>query len=442
MRFQSLEKMKTKNSLPLILFLVSLIIFTIFYWKETPDVPFHPDESTYLFTSGNFELFWQQPSAIYWKTEMSNDILQRYRLLDAPLLNYLIGLSRWIAGKAPLSVDWDWSKSWDENDQAGAFPSPDLLLTGRMASAIVFPFSVFFLYLVARKSSSELTGWLAAILLASNSLILLHTRRAMAEGPLLFTITLSLWGLTYLEKHPVWISIPTALAFCAKQSLAALSPVGLLAVLWQEGAIAQKKYKSIVFQFLLYSSLSLLLIGLAYSFLWGDPIRAGMAALQARQDLASRQVADRPEQTLDSIPRKLAGMIANLYIVLPQFSETANYQDATRLSEEIYLSNPFHQLFRSIPGGVIIIFLNLFGFLMAVYSAIKEIGRRRRQLVLLLLANLFQMTILFFMIPFPWQRYYMPLVPFVCLWTAYGINKLKQDLWKVVITRLHIPTTQ
>ena len=45
---------------------------------------------------------------------------------------------------------------------------------------------------------------------------------------------------------------------------------------------------------------------------------------------------------------------------------------------------------------------------------------QRRALALLLAAGLFQAGAILALVPLAWQRYYLPLVPFACLWIAYG----------------------
>lgn len=223
--------MRTRfRSLPF--FLIVLSLLTGGYLIGVAGVPFHPDESTYLYMSADLETFFQSPTALFWRPESTGDVHQQYRRLNPPLVHALIGISRTAAGLPALPVDWDWTKSWQENQRAGGLPPANLLLTGRIGEAFLYPFSILFLFLAVRRVANDFTAWVAALLLASNALVLLDTRRAMAEGGLLFTLTLSMWALVKAEKRPWMVAIPAALAFSAKQSLAALGPVGLLAALW------------------------------------------------------------------------------------------------------------------------------------------------------------------------------------------------------------------
>ncbi len=115
----------------------------------------------------------------------------QYRLLDAPLPEPGSGFFGYSAKSLNLPTDWNWSVGWNQNQLKGAFPTQIQINTGRLASAIFFPLDILFLYLIGRKLRGNLLGWLMVLLFSLNALVLLHTRRAMSEGPLLFFIILS-----------------------------------------------------------------------------------------------------------------------------------------------------------------------------------------------------------------------------------------------------------
>lgn len=407
------------------LFLLVLAAISLWYWSGVPAVPFHPDESTQIFNSADTELWFTQPSALFWRADRVDDMRQKYRALDAPLTRLSIGLARMITGLPPLPVDWDWGKTWEENAQAGALPSPELLQTARLAAALWFPLTVLFLYLAARRAYGETAAWIAALLLAMNALVLLHTRRAMAEGPLLFTLTFALWALVRAEKRPWLAAVPFALAFCAKQTLAALLPVALLALFWQTGKTLPHKLRDAT----LFGVVYLAVIVLLNPFLWSEPWQAIRYAARERQELAQAQTADRPTQVLSTPDRKLIGMVGSLYLTPPIFAETANYANEISAAEAAYLQNPLHALGRSVSVGGILLLLGLAGFAWSVkHSARPEEQEasesHHRELVLLTTAGIILTLALLVAIPLPWQRYYMPLVPFTCLWAAMGITAI------------------
>lgn len=417
------------------LFLVVLAALSLWYWSGVAAVPFHPDESTQIFNSADTERWFTQPSALFWRADRADDMSQKYRALDAPLTRLLIGIARMLTGQPPLPVDWDWGKTWEENALAGALPTPTLLQTARAATTALFPLTVLFLYLAARRAYGETAAWIAALLLATSALVLLHTRRAMAEGPLLFALTFALWALVKAEKRPWLAAFPLALAFCAKQTLAALLPVALLALLWQPGKSLPSKLRDTVLFGLVYLGVIVLL----NPFLWSKPIEAIRYAAQERQELAQAQTTDRPNQVLNTPGRKLIGLVGSLYLTPPIFAETINYANETSAAEAAYLQNPLHALGWPIPAGAILLIFGLAGF---GWSAACVLRSRRadkstpghRALVLVTAAGGMLTLALLFAIPLPWQRYYMPLVPFTCLWAAAGIaaivQRVRSDLAK------------
>ncbi len=424
------------RTLSTLLFLIILAAISIGYLSGLPAVPFHPDESTQLFTSGDVEIFLNRPADLYWRAEKEDDLRQRYRELDAPLTHTILAIGRWFAGQPALPVDWDWGKTWQENDQAGALPSPSLIQAGRMAMAMLFPFSVLFLFLATRRATNEFTAWVAALLLAGNALVLLHTRRAMAEGALLFTLTFSMWVIVKAEKRPWLVAIPAALAFCSKQTLAALAPAGLLAALWPllVTSTLSRKQKGlwILGQVALFGISFAVIVLLLNPFLWSQPIPAAQAAFRARQALAAAQTADRPDQALNSSGRKLIGLAGSVYLTPPIIAETGNYLENTKTAEEAYLANLFHRLFRSLPAGGILMALSLFGFAVNIIRAARPGYPAQRGLALLLAATLLQILALYALVPLPWQRYYLPAVPYACLWTAAGIDQLLYPLRRMI----------
>ncbi len=416
--------MPKTERLHLLILLAAILVLTAAYLGGVAGVPFHPDESTRLFTSGDAELFLRQPSAVFWRAENQGDLRQGYRELDSPLPNLLIAISRWIAGEPPLANDWDWGKTWRENEQAGALPTERQLLAGRAASAVFYPFTLLFFFLAVRQVANRFTAWTAMLLLASNALVLLHTRRSMAEGALLFTTALTLWSLVSIKNERWLISLPAALAFCAKQTLAPLLPVGLAAALWTTRRQPSEPARRLARNALLFSAAALGVIVLLHPFLWGQPVKAIRAAVGARQALAAAQTTDRPEQALNTPARRLVGMVSLLYLTPPMVAEAGNYAEETRFAVQAYLATPLHTLFRSVPAGAALLVLSLFGFISAVLRASKD-DRARRGLTLFLSITLLQIAALFLLVPLPWQRYYLPLVLYACLWTAFGIDQLR-----------------
>jgi 4-amino-4-deoxy-L-arabinose transferase-like glycosyltransferase len=459
--------------------LILLALLTAFYVLGLPAVPFHPDESTQLYMSADFEQLLTNPFELAFNPNAQGDMKQHYRLIDAPLTRYLLGFGRTIGGFPALRTDWDWSKTWDENVQAGALPSEELLYTGRLAITSLLPLGLLFLYLAGKQVGDGMTGLWAALFLGLNALVLLHARRAMAEGALIFGVAFFLWSLFQGDRRAWLCGLAMAIAFNAKQSTLALLPVGLIAVAWLPSQ-ASIDFKRVGVNIAQYLGVFVLLTFALNPVFWNDPVQTIQIAIHERQDLLERQLADTqrlaPEKVLNSPEERLVAVLANLYATPPMFYEVGNYVEEIQPAENEYLSIPGHNLFRGLAGGGIMLFITLFGFA-ASLLILRAIGdarrkppeglpvryadqkplpepvsgserydetfgrsesgnlqtfstlrnpsdRKRRAVVLVVLASAAQFSALLLAVPLPWQRYVIPLVPFAALWAGMGLADL------------------
>lgn len=400
-----------------------LLLLTVFYLGGLSSVPFHPDESTYIFMSNDLEILLNNPQSLFWQPNQEDSLREHYRILDPPTSRNMIAIGRALALQPSLSADWDWSQTWQQNQQAGAFPDASLLLSSRMAIAIFLPFSLLFLYLSTKEISERLTAWIAMLLMAGNALILLHTRRAMSESFLLFTITLALFFLIHYQKKPWLSAIPIGLALNAKLSAAPFVAVGLLVILLI--TIKEKwSIRKFMGQVAAFGLAIVLITFILNPFLWAHPISAAQASWEARLALTDRQVATvasvSPEQVLDNFPKRLGNLIAHLFYTPPAIADVANYLAETAESAEAYLAKPIHSLGRNLIAGSAVLILSLAGFL---FSLIDLVRSKTLPLLILFLSGLAQIAALLLLVPLPFQRYVLPAVPFACFWTAYGLSK-------------------
>lgn len=395
-----------------------------FYISGLPDVPFHPDESTQLYASADFEQLWRDPLGMAWDPARAEDRRQHIRALDAPLTRYAIGLLRWLAGLAPLPNDWDWSLSWEQNRAAGALPGEELLWVARLAPAALFPLSLYLFYLAARALGGEIAGLAAIALLGTNALVLLHTRRAMAEGALLFGLAGCLAVLPTAGRRPWLAGLALAAAFNAKQSALALLPAMLLAAARPPRPAVEKPVA--LLGRLAQCAGAFLLVTLALNPLaWRQPLRAVGYALQARQELLARQAADVrrlvPQQAPQDAALRAALLLGHLYRAPLLFAEASNYQAQTAGDEAAYQANPFHTLWRGPAGSAALLALTLSGLAVGILQARRSPGSSRSLLLTFLLATALQGLGLVAAVPLAWQRYALPLVPFTLLWAAHGL---------------------
>lgn len=412
----------TTHRLSIPLFLVCLAAYSVVFLSGVARVPFHPDESSYLYMSDELKPLLTRPASLYFDERSDDWPRQSQRLLNPPLLHYVVELGRRAAGLGPLPDNWYWSESWEVNRRAGAIPSPQLLQAGRMAVAVLFPFSLLLFFFTVRRVSGDFTAWIAALLFASNALLLLHTRRAMAEGILIFTLVLFLWVLIYADRRPWLAAIPAALSICAKLSLAPMALVGLLGILWP--ADRSRAWGVRVRQAVLFGVLVLAITLALYPVAWRRPMRVVDEILRMRDEVAAIQMHKYTTQVIHTPAQRLTALVRQVYYAAPYFYEDPMYSAYTAQSEAAYRTNPLHTLLRAPAAGSLLLILSLSGMLLAAWQIIR---RGHRALALLLFAALLQAAALFAAVPLEWQRYYLPLQPFVCFWSAFALNQLR--LW-------------
>ncbi len=404
-----------------VLLIIFLVLASAAYWAGVAGVPFHPDESTQIFMSQDVEIFLNDPAALAWRADAVGDLRQHYRLMDAPLPRTWIGLSRLVAGQPTNPADWDWTLSWQQNTERGALPAQGTLLAARLAMALFFPLTLLLTYRTGVLLAGPAAGWTALLLTASNALVLLHTRRAMAEGILLFTVTLSLWCILRGGRRPWLMALPLALAFLSKQSAAALLVPAGLALLTPLGGTRPwpARWKNT----LIAATIFLAVVALFNPFLWRQPLEAVQAAARERAAFTQAQVEAHSARggalLAGSLPERLVGIVAQLFITPPAVMDVANYR--AELAEEIarYTINPLHNLLRGFAGGGLLLLFSLFGLLAAGMRAVRRRATARPALALFAVAGLAQVAMLL-LVPVPFQRYSVILVPYAALWIGVG----------------------
>ncbi len=404
-------------------FLGLFLLYCVYFLSGVQSVPFHPDESTNIFMSRDFSILFSRPAELFWNPQREGDPVQRYRELDAPITRDLIGLAGALTGTDLQSADWDWTRNWAQNVQAGAMPDPRQLLISRLAIALLFPGTLYFIYKTGTKLAGPWVGFLCAAVLAAHPLALLHARRAMAEGMLLLGVAFFIYAVVAWPRKAWLIGLAAVIAVNSKQSAYALVPIGLLAIAWsayKNGASLRR----IVLQSATYFGILLAGIFLLNPILWSQPIRAFQASWTARQDLVFRQLDDlrrvAPNKTLDNPGIRLGVAVTNLYIAPPAYEDYPNY--ATEISSQaaIYRSLPGNEIPLGIPGGGVLIFLTLIGLIYGFASSHHGNHETQIQFWLVLAGTIIQALALSLTVPLPYQRYFLPLLPWIALWIALG----------------------
>ncbi|HMK07799.1 MAG TPA: glycosyltransferase family 39 protein [Anaerolineales bacterium] len=408
---------------------VLLALLSGFVVLGADSVPFHPDETSWLFQSRDTEILLTQPLALAWRSDSPASAEMTYRLLNAPLAKYVFGAARALirAPASDVAVDWDWSRSWEENVAAGALPPSRVLAAARVASAVLVALAVVVLYLCGRFLAGRGAGLAAAALLATNALALLHGRRAMAEGALTFAICLALLGLLHADRHPWLAGVATALAFAAKTSAAVWLPLGLIAAAWSPEP-ERRTTRAILGRVGAFTAAAIGVTLLLYPVLWGQPVQALAAMWRARQELVASQVAvigaAMPWAAPSGLGARAAALLVHLFFSPLQFAEAANYLAATAGNEASYLALPGQTLFRGLAGGAVLLSLTILGVILGARKVGGAPPAARRALVLTLLGSAAQALALVWAVPLAFQRYVMPLVPLVCLWCGLALSDL------------------
>jgi 4-amino-4-deoxy-L-arabinose transferase-like glycosyltransferase len=246
----------------------------------------------------------------------------------------------------------------------------------------------------------------------------------MAESALVFGLVLSLYTFLRIEKYPILVGLAVAIAFNAKHSAFVLFPIGLFVVSWPSFS-SNKQISSLVSKVGQYLLSFTVLTFLLNPFLWRNPIASGIEAINQRQSLLSRQHADFkeffPNQVLETPSERIMVMLAQTIIAPPIFAEVANYHQQTLPSEIEYLQITGNNLGRNyITGGLILGFI-LLGTAASIQGGFAGESDKRRNSHILLLTIVAMITGFTLTIPFAWQRYSVPLIPFISILAGVGI---------------------
>ena len=434
--------------------------FLAFYLNGLPAVPFHPDESSQISLSGDFAALVLQHdwAMLAWTPDQPSTPQVQLRLLDAPMMRYFIGLSGWLHGfsAADLNGDWVWWLTWDENAAAGHLPRPELLWASRVPAAILSTFAVVLMFWIVFDVRGLAVGLAAALLLGLNPLVLLHGRRAMAEGALLFFSLLAVWGMVRLAKtagEPRGTALKlglialgvgglVGLAASSKQSALGLLPGAAVAVALPivRPSAARSLRRSLPLLLIAWLGLGL---GCGLTFwalnpvLYRDPLGGLQAMVAARADLLRQQTvaqASGASQTLTSDPlSRLRAAVSQVYFRPPAVWDVPFYLDRLSPQAEAYFAQPVQRLTAWSVWGVLMAGLGAAGVVASARRLWQDrLGGATRAeqtwvwWVIAVLGTVLLTT------PFDWQRYFISLVPPACLGAALGLEWLGRSVGNLI----------
>ncbi len=182
---------------------IVLFLAVIFYIVAgIPLVPYHGDESAYLILSEDYDhvVIRHDVEKVLFKAD--GGAKQNLRLSTGSIMAFSIGFARDLTDNDDVRKRWLWGASWEENIAKGNMPAPSILYLARFCSAIMGSLGVvLFFFLVRNISGFRLAAWIATIALATQGGFLVNIRRAMQEGPKFLFLIMTTYVASVLFKR-------------------------------------------------------------------------------------------------------------------------------------------------------------------------------------------------------------------------------------------------
>jgi hypothetical protein len=418
-----IDKPRLVNVVVVLLF----VIFGLYYYQTLINVPFHPDESTYIYMSADFKRLFSEPLGMTYDQDINTDTLQHYRLVDPPLTRYWIGAALSIAGIDSLKEDWNWSLNWQENVEKGAMPDSRMLLVSRLAVSSLFLLALFAIYRTGVLLQNRLTGILSIIFLACNALVLLHTRRAMEEALLLPAICLAIWSFSSINRRPWLAGLAVLMAVNIKLTALPLFLIGVTAIFLLDRHQKIDPAKSFL-NLAIFSAVILTGTFILNPVAWSNPWMVIKAAISERSELIGNQLASLrlidPGLVLDSPLKRLAGLITHSFLSYPAALDVGNYREELSIAIDTYTASFGTRILRGLTGGLVTLALTLFSSLLMLVRVIKKKPIYSSFRFIVLTGFGIFVAAMTVTISLPFQRYMLPLLPFICLISAWGISQV------------------
>jgi dolichyl-phosphate-mannose--protein O-mannosyl transferase len=176
-----------------------VLIVTIFFvlCRGVDEVPFFPDESQWIATSGVFEA--------YFSGDYDSPIwdISYWTVTQPPLTRYLIGFGRFLGGYSSeqLNSPWDFLNHDSTSLKEGSMLPPGLLFWSRIPMAVLASFSIAIVAVLLHKTVGLTSALIWSYLSLSNTYFAVIIRRAMGDSPLLFFIVMvTLLSYLYLNQ--------------------------------------------------------------------------------------------------------------------------------------------------------------------------------------------------------------------------------------------------
>ena len=417
------------------LFVAALMIFVLAGVSVTP---MHGDEFMQMAMSRDvFYLAHGQMGQIQFSPPVQPDSEQELRLVNGPLNKDLIGLTWLLSGRTiadlPGIFAWEMSLSW--NQTQGNVPSTNDLNSARLPSALLTAIGVVLIFAVGLRIGGRKAAYPAALLYTINPVILLNGRRAMMEGGLiactLLLILVALW-LTDIansgEKSPrLWmrwalLGVCAGLVVVAKYPGIAIVGFVLFAVAWNAWRCPTIGLKCALIGTLVAGLIAVFTFLILNPVYWNNPVGATEAMIHSRIDLLARQVPSDPTK-YTSFDQQILATFTEPFLRGVQYYEAPTWQGTIDDQIATYEASPLSGWRWPDWIGVILTLLSMAGLAIAVVRAVW----RHDPVACILLAWAAAGFVTALVVPFAWQRYYLPwLLPQIIL-IGYALATLIVD---------------
>jgi 4-amino-4-deoxy-L-arabinose transferase-like glycosyltransferase len=424
---------------------VWLVLLAIYVLAGTSFVPFHGDESTLVYMGRDYYFHFiegDMEKILYDDTRSISPSEQELRLLNGTIPKYLYGWITSFNGYAMNQINepWDWGNGYDYNNTTGHIPSDTLLIPARIVSAVQLALAIIIFFIIIRIVLNRPTAYVASLYLTLNPAILINGRRAMMEGShLLFMMLVLLVGILLIRFRKWWmfilLGVVSGLALSAKHPNAIVVALVFIAcgsyvILYgiRQSKLTLRPTMQFMGGLILSGVITLTVFYMTNPAWWGDPISRAATVLELRNNLLNIQI--KYNDSYFTVSDQVNALINFAFEAQPQYFEVPVWAEYPQITSQIqvYEQSIWSGLAigGSTIGGIILAILTIFGVFH--FGRNKEIRPEYRWFILVWGLGIILIT--FIVTPLEWQRYYLPIYPFVGLMTAYSVITLSNIFWK------------
>lgn len=407
----------------------------VFVLLGVPYASYHGDETSHLYNSHDYAILFidRNPQALL--VDLPIDTEREYlRLADSTIARYSMGLAWHLAGYRQADLpqgNFNWFADYAGNQALGRIPDQHLMVVVRLPSAIFLALSAVVMFGIGYRFGGLKMAFFVSGLYIFNPVILLNGRRALQEGSLLFFGLLTVLTAIIISQRRenrthvpflLWVCLTVAAAFTllSKNNGFVYVAAAFLWVLLPEFSRSGLRSMGRTVLSLALSGVFMLLLFVAFSpGLWSDPLMRIRDASVIRLAAINQQVMDDPEAPT-TLERRVADIFTQPFI-RPMAHYDAGASNLFAAQEELiaaYEASPLSGIHFGVVFGVPLTLLACFGMLV---NFMPRIRRHSPALALGLTSWLLLNVGVLLLLPLPWQRYFLALIPVMVVFVAIGL---------------------